>query len=151
MYLDDLKICVVGLGYVGLPLAVEFGNNRETLGFDINKKRIDELKNNIDITLAITKKEIKKSKFLKFSNESNDLKKFNCYIVTVPTPIDNLNEPNLKPIIDASELIGNYLKKGDIIIYESTVYPGCTEEICVPLLEKVSRLKFNQEISNILK
>ena len=145
MYLDDLKICVVGLGYVGLPLAVEFGNNRETLGFDINKKRIDELKNNIDITLAITKKEIKKSKFLKFSNASNDLKKFNCYIVTVPTPIDNLNEPNLKPIIDASELIGNYLKKGDIIIYESTVYPGCTEEICVPLLEKVSRLKFNQD------
>ena len=145
MNLVDLKICVVGLGYVGLPLAVEFGNNRETLGFDINKKRIDELKKNVDITLAITKKEIKESKFLKFSNSSNDLKKFNCYIVTVPTPIDNFNNPNLKPIIDASELIGNYLKKEDIIIYESTVYPGCTEEICVPLLEKVSKLKFNKD------
>ncbi|MDP3392403.1 nucleotide sugar dehydrogenase [Sediminibacterium sp.] len=137
------KIAVIGLGYVGLPLAVEFGKKFEVLGFDINKNRIDELKSGIDRTLESNFDEIKSAKFLNFSNDIVELRNYNRFIVTVPTPIDKFNAPDLLPLIKASEMIGQVLKKNDIVIYESTVYPGCTEEDCVPVLEKVSGLKYN--------
>ena len=138
-----LKLCIIGLGYVGLPLAVEFGKKRNTLGFDINKKRISELKQHKDTTLAINSDEISEAKFLNFSSFKDDLINCNCYIVTVPTPIDEFNKPNLQPLKDATSMIAKFLKPGDIIIYESTVYPGCTEEVCIPILEKNSGLNFN--------
>ena len=141
--IKDKKIAVIGLGYVGLPLAVEFGKQYSVLGFDINLDRIEELSNGIDKTMESTKEEILSSKSLKFSSQINDLKQYNIYIVTVPTPIDNYKSPDLKPLLLASKMLGGVIKKGDIIIYESTVYPGCTEEDCVPVLEEVSSLKFN--------
>ena len=140
---NDLKVCIVGLGYVGLPLAVEFGKVRNTLGFDIDKKRIEDLKNAIDKTKEHTRDDILESKFLSFTSSSEKLSFYNCYIITVPTPINKYNEPDLKPLIKATKEIGKYLKKGDLVIYESTVYPGCTEEKCVPILEKESNLQFN--------
>ena len=147
MHIKEIKICVIGLGYVGLPLAIEFGKYRETLGFDINEERIESLKQGIDKTLENSSFEIKNAQFLKLSSKESDIKNCNCYIVTVPTPIDENNNPNLKPIRDATNLLGKYLKKNDIVIYESTVYPGCTEEFCVPILEKKSNLKFNKDFN----
>ncbi len=141
--LDSCNLAVIGLGYVGLPLAVEFGKNREIIGFDINPDRVNELKNQYDSTQEVTTDELKSSVKLNFTNELQDLAKSNVYIITVPTPIDEQKKPDLNPLINASKSIGKVLKAGDIVIYESTVYPGATEEDCVPILEKVSGLKFN--------
>lgn len=137
------KIGIIGLGYVGLPLAVEFGKVMEVVGFDINQNRIAELKTGFDRTLEVDKAELQSSKGLSFSFQSEDLKTANYFIVTVPTPVDVYKKPDLTPLVKASETIGKVLKKGDVVIYESTVYPGCTEEDCVPVLEKFSGLKFN--------
>ena len=137
------KIVIVGLGYVGLPLAVEFGKKSIVIGFDINKGRIEELKKGFDRTLEVDSEELKLSKGLSFTCELSDLKDVNYYIVTVPTPVDEFKKPDLTPLIKASETVGKVLKKKDVVIYESTVYPGCTEEVCVPVLEKTSGLKFN--------
>ena len=139
------KIALIGLGYVGLPLAVEFGKKREVIGFDINKNRIDLLKKNIDPTLEISKKEFIEATHLNFTSNPKDLKDCNIFIVTVPTPIDNHKRPDLTALEKSSETVGSILKKGDIVIYESTVYPGATEEICVPILEKKSGLIFNKD------
>jgi len=143
--LENIKICIIGLGYVGLPLAVEFGKRRKTLGFDINEKRIKDLRNGIDKTLENSKEEISEAVHLKFTSFERDLYEFNCYILTVPTPIDKFNNPDLNPIKNATKQVGKYLKKDDLVIYESTVYPGCTEEVCVPILEKESKLNFNRD------
>ncbi|GCC52453.1 Vi polysaccharide biosynthesis UDP-N-acetylglucosamine C-6 dehydrogenase TviB [Chryseotalea sanaruensis] len=137
------KIGIIGLGYVGLPLAVEFGKMTDTLGFDINKQRIDELKKGHDRTLEVESEDLKASTKLSFSFDAEDLKTVQYFIVTVPTPVDEYKKPDLSPLVGASKTVGAALKKGDIVIYESTVYPGCTEEVCVPVLEKVSGLKFN--------
>ena len=145
MHLQNLKLAIIGLGYVGLPLAVEFGKKMMVIGFDINQKRIDELKLGIDVTLETTEQELYEAKFLNYSANTEDLKVANCFIVTVPTPIDLHKRPDLTPLLKASETVGNVLKKGDVVIYESTVYPGATEEDCVPILEKHSGLKFNQD------
>ncbi|MHA8054531.1 nucleotide sugar dehydrogenase [Aquirufa nivalisilvae] len=145
MHLTHKKIAVIGLGYVGLPLAVEFGKIYSVLGFDINTQRVKELANGIDRTLESNEEEIKSSVNLKFSSNKEDLSHYNVFIVTVPTPIDQFNAPDLKPLLLASEMLGSILKKGDIVIYESTVYPGCTEEDCVPVLENFSGLKFNHD------
>lgn len=140
------NIAIIGLGYVGLPLAVEFSKKKmNVIGFDVNKERIDELKSNEDHTLEISSSDLKASETLVFTSAIEDLKAANIYIVTVPTPITKSKSPNLKPIEKASETVGAVLKKGDIVIYESTVYPGCTEEICVPILEKNSNLRFNED------
>ena len=145
MNLTKVNITIVGQGYVGLPLAIEFGKKYSTLGFDINSTRIDDLKKGIDHTNEATTKQIKSANQLTFSSNINDIKKCNVYIVTVPTPIDEFKTPDLKPLRAASQMLGEILKKGDIVIYESTVYPGCTEEVCVPLLEESSNLKFNTD------
>ncbi|MCT7574656.1 Vi polysaccharide biosynthesis UDP-N-acetylglucosamine C-6 dehydrogenase TviB [Aliarcobacter butzleri] len=139
------KICVIGLGYVGLPLAHAFSSKYEVVGFDISKYRIDELSSGYDRTLELTENQVKEAikNGMKFSLDINDIKDCNIYIVTVPTPIDKNKKPDLTPLIKASETVGKVLKKGDIVIYESTVYPGATEEDCVPILEKFSNLKFN--------
>ncbi len=137
------KIAIIGLGYVGLPLAVEFGKTRAVLGFDINQKRVAELLSGKDSTLEVTSKDLSEASQLEFSSDKAKLEECGVYIITVPTPIDSVNRPDLTPIIKASEMVGNSLKAGDIVIYESTVYPGCTEEICVPILEQQSGLKFN--------
>ncbi|MBV9988366.1 MAG: nucleotide sugar dehydrogenase [Chitinophagaceae bacterium] len=141
----NMKIAVVGLGYVGLPLAVEFGKKYDVLGFDINAQRIEELRGFYDRTKESNEAEIRLAKLLKFSSDIEDLRSYNVYIVTVPTPIDGFKAPDLRPLLKASRMIGTVLKKGDIVIYESTVYPGCTEEDCVPVLEKESGLKFNKD------
>ena len=143
--LRGAKIAIVGLGYVGLPLAVEFGKQYPTLGFDINEARINELRDGRDSTLEATRQDLKSSKQLKFTNRPEELKSCNVYIVTVPTPIDKYKRPDLDPLLGASQTIGNVLKKGDIVIYESTVFPGCTEEMCVPVLERASGLRFNSD------
>ncbi len=145
MKLKNIKLSIVGLGYVGLPLAVEFGRKRSVVGFDINQRRIDELKAGNDYTLETTREELAAAKHLSYTTDLDDLRACNCYIVTVPTPIDEHKRPDLAPLIKASEKVGKVLKKGDIVIYESTVYPGCTEEDCVPVLEKNSGLKFNKD------
>jgi UDP-N-acetyl-D-galactosamine dehydrogenase len=142
---SDKKIGVIGLGYVGLPLAVEFGKKFDVVGFDINETRINELKSGFDRTKESNKEEIVSSSLLVFSSDISTLKTCNVFIVTVPTPIDKFNAPDLKPLLKASEMIGKVLKKGDIVIYESTVYPGCTEDDCVPILEFVSGLVFNKD------
>ena len=136
-------IAVIGLGYVGLPLAIEFGKKYETIGFDINKKRIEALKLGIDSTLEVDKDGFTDAIKLSFTNKSNNLAKCNYYIITVPTPVDQYKVPDLSPLVSASKAVGKVLKKGNIVVYESTVYPGATEEICVPMLEKVSGLKYN--------
>ena len=138
-------IGIIGLGYVGLPLAVEFGKILEVIGFDINHSRIEELRNGMDRTLEVDKNELAKAHHLTFSSNAEDLKRANYFIITVPTPVDEFKTPDLTPLIRASQTVGKVLKKGDIVIYESTVYPGCTEEVCVPELEKVSGLKFNKD------
>ena len=145
MILDKRKIAVIGQGYVGLPLAIEFGKKYPTLGFDINKARIDELKKGIDNTNEATTRQLRSANQLTFSANINDIKDSNIYIVTVPTPIDEFKTPDLNPLRGASKMIGGILQKGDIVIYESTVYPGCTEEVCVPLLEQASGLIFNTD------
>ena len=140
------KICVIGLGYVGLPLAHAFSEKYEVVGYDINTSRVDELNNGIDRTLELSEEKINKALLngISFSAKLEDVKNCNIYIVTVPTPIDEQNEPDLTPIIKSTEAIASVLSKNDIVIYESTVYPGVTEEICVPILEKISELKFNE-------
>jgi UDP-N-acetyl-D-glucosamine/UDP-N-acetyl-D-galactosamine dehydrogenase len=143
--LRKCRIGVVGLGYVGLPLAVEFGKRFDTVGFDLKTSRIKELAAGKDSTLEVDRKELKSAARLAFTDNVRDLKKCRVYIVTVPTPIDDYKRPDLTPLQKASASLGSVLKKGDIVIYESTVYPGCTEEICVPILEKVSGLKFNKD------
>ncbi|WP_180002630.1 MULTISPECIES: Vi polysaccharide biosynthesis UDP-N-acetylglucosamine C-6 dehydrogenase TviB [Acinetobacter] len=141
----DLKIAVIGLGYVGLPLAVEFGKKVPVVGFDIYQKRIDELRNGQDHTLEVSPEELKQAIHLSYSTNLEDLKNCNFFIVTVPTPIDEFKQPDLTPLVKASTSIGKVLKKGDVVVYESTVYPGATEETCIPVLEQVSDLKFNQD------
>ena len=141
--LDTLKLAIIGLGYVGLPLAVEFAKKRSVVGFDINQARIDALKTGHDATLEVSDEELAEATGLSYSANLQDLAACNTYIVTVPTPIDEHKQPDLTPLVKASETIGKVLKKGDIVIYESTVYPGATEEDCVPVLEKFSGLKFN--------
>ena len=143
--LSDIRLGIIGLGYVGLPLAVEFGKTRSVLGFDINPKRISELSAGHDFTLETEPEELRAAKHLVFSTQLEDLRTCNCFIVTVPTPIDAHKRPDLTPLIKASETVGKVLKKGDVVIYESTVYPGCTEEDCVPVLEACSGLTFNQD------
>lgn len=137
------KIAIVGLGYVGLPLAVEFGKKHEVVGFDINKQRISELSEGNDRTLETTKDDILSSTFLTFSSDQEQLRQCNIFIITVPTPVDQYNRPDLTPLVKASETVGKALKEGDIVVYESTVYPGCTEQDCVPVLERVSGLTYN--------
>ncbi len=139
------SIAIIGLGYVGFPLAVEFGKQYPTLGFDIDATRISELHRGYDRTQEVSDAQLKTSSHLKFSSELIDLSACNTFIVTVPTPIDHFKKPDLGPLLKASEMIGHVLKKGDVVIYESTVYPGCTEEDCVPVLEKQSGLKFNED------
>ena len=141
--LKKVKLAVIGLGYVGLPLAVEFGKNRFVIGFDVNVDRIEELKNGFDSTLEVHANELRDSDKLEFSNNLKDIADCNVYIVTVPTPIDDKKRPDLRPLIKATNTIGQVLKKGDVVIYESTVYPGATEEDCIPILEKISCLKYN--------
>jgi UDP-N-acetyl-D-galactosamine dehydrogenase len=145
MNLDKVKIAVIGQGYVGLPLAIEFGKKYPTIGFDINRYRIDELKKGVDHTNEATPEQLKSATELTFSANINDIKECNVYIVTVPTPIDEFKTPDLNPLRNASIMLGEILKKGDTVIYESTVYPGCTQEVCVPLLEKSSGLIFNTD------
>ncbi|MFC3337763.1 Vi polysaccharide biosynthesis UDP-N-acetylglucosamine C-6 dehydrogenase TviB [Paracandidimonas soli] len=145
MQIDQVKLAVVGLGYVGLPLAVEFGKRRSVLGFDINEKRIAELKAGRDHTLEVDSDELAQASQLSFISNAEELAQANVFIVTVPTPIDQYKRPDLTPLIRASETIGKVLKRGDIVIYESTVYPGATEEDCVPVLEAVSGLRFNED------
>lgn len=143
--LDDKKIAIIGLGYVGLPLAVEFGRSRPVVGFDINLARIGELKSGKDSTLEVAVEELVAAKQLSFSNRPEDIADCGVFIVTVPTPIDKVNRPDLTPLVKASETVGKVMKAGAVVIYESTVYPGCTEEVCVPVLEKYSGLRFNQD------
>ncbi len=145
MDINVARIAVIGLGYVGLPLAVEFGKSRRTLGFDINPKRISELKEGVDLTQEVSESELRQSSLLEFSDYSKDLINCGVYIVTVPTPIDSVNRPNLLPLKRATETVANALQKGDVVIYESTVYPGCTEEVCVPILEELSGLTYNKD------
>lgn len=143
--LSRTSIGVIGLGYVGLPLAVEFGRKYRTTGFDINAARIRQLKAGNDITLEASRAELKSARKLRFSSRINDLKRCKVYIVTVPTPIDQYKRPDLTPLVKASQTVGKVLKRGDVVVYESTVYPGCTEEVCVPVLEKYSGLRFNKD------
>ena len=145
MNINDYKIAVVGLGYVGLPLAAEFGKVFDTIGFDIHPERINELNDGLDSTLELNASDLNKAKKLRYSNNSNDIKNCNIYIITVPTPIDKDKEPDLAPLIQATETIGNILNSQDLVIYESTVYPGTTEEVCAPILEHKSNLKFNED------
>jgi len=143
--LRNCRIGVVGLGYVGLPLAVEFGKHFHTIGFDISASRIKALRAGRDTTLEVSRQELRAAKLLTVSAQIKDLKRCRIFIVTVPTPIDEYKRPNLTPLERASETVGQILKKGNIVVFESTVYPGCTEEICVPILERVSGLKFNRD------
>lgn len=143
--LKDAKIAIIGLGYVGLPLAVEFGKQYPTTGFDIRAARVDELRLGVDSTLEVSAEELADSPELRYSATVSDIAECNVYIVTVPTPIDAAKRPDLTPLMKASEMIGGVLKLGDVVIYESTVYPGCTEEVCVPILERVSGLTFNRD------
>ncbi|HFF4979296.1 TPA: Vi polysaccharide biosynthesis UDP-N-acetylglucosamine C-6 dehydrogenase TviB, partial [Acinetobacter baumannii] len=143
--LEQLKIAIIGLGYVGLPLAVEFGKHKPTIGFDINTDRIQELKSGHDHTLEVTSDELKHVHQLSYTADIEDLKTANFFIVTVPTPIDDFKQPDLTPLVKASQSIAKVLKKGDIVVYESTVYPGATEEVCIPELEKHSGLNFNKD------
>ena len=137
------NIAIIGLGYVGIPLAVEFGKSIPTIGFDIDKSRIDELNSGFDRTLEMSKDNLESSTYLKYTTDITDTSDCNIFIITVPTPINSKNKPNLTPLVKSSQSVGSVLKKGDIVIYESTVYPGVTEDECVPILEEVSGLKFN--------
>ncbi len=143
--LSDVKIAVIGLGYVGLPLAVEFGKKYPTVGFDINSQRVKELKQGHDFTLEVSKDELADSAFISYASDIEALKTSNVYIVTVPTPIDEHKQPDLTPLVKASQMLANVINKGDIVIYESTVYPGATEDVCIPQIEKNSNLVFNKD------
>lgn len=145
MSAKNKTIAIIGLGYVGLPLAVEFGKKREVIGFDINSARISELKNGNDHTLECNAEELAQARYLRYSSDAELLREAQIFIVTVPTPVDSANRPDLTPLVRASETVGKYLKDGDIVIYESTVYPGATEEVCVPILERISGKKFNKD------
>lgn len=145
MKLENTKIAIIGLGYVGLPLAVEFGKKQAVVGFDINEKRISELNEGNDFTLEVSPEELRKAAELQCTSNVNDIKSCNVYIVTVPTPIDDANAPDLTPLEKSSAMLAKVISKGDLVIYESTVYPGATEEVCVPILEKGSGLRFNEE------
>lgn len=145
MNLSNKTIAVIGLGYVGLPLAVEFGKQRPVIGFDINTRRVDELRAGKDHTLECSPEELKAAKNLRYSASLEDLKEASVFIVTVPTPVDEVNRPDMRPLVSASKTVGSALKRGDVVIYESTVYPGATEEVCVPVLEKTSGLQFNRD------
>ena len=142
---NNYKIGIIGLGYVGLPLAVEFGKKYDTIAYDINKNRINELLRGLDSTGEITKRNLQSSIKLSLTNNLKNLSKCNIYIISVPTPINKKNEPDLSILLSATESIASIIKKKDIVIYESTVYPGCTEEDCVPILEKISGLKYNKD------
>jgi UDP-N-acetyl-D-galactosamine dehydrogenase len=145
MNLKSTRLGVIGLGYVGLPLAVEFGKKFPTVGFDIKPERVKELRRGKDSTLEVAQKELREAKKLSYESDLAALRRCNVFIVTVPTPIDKYNRPDLTPLEKSSETVGKVLKKGSIVVYESTVYPGCTEEVCVPILERVSGLKFNRD------
>lgn len=145
MNLNNQKIAVIGLGYVGLPLAVEFGKHRDVLGFDINAARVAELQAGRDSTLEVSAEELQRASQLRYSTNLEDLRSCGVFIVTVPTPVDQANRPDMTPLVKASETVGKVLKPGAVVIYESTVYPGATEEVCVPVLEKFSGLKFNRD------
>lgn len=142
---DNKILAVIGLGYVGLPLAVEFGRHREVIGFDIDDTRIAQLRAGLDKTQEVDADDVQSAKYLRYTSDPADLCKAQVFIITVPTPIDSNNRPNLTPLVRASEMVGRVLKKGDIVIYESTVYPGATEEDCVPVLERMSGLAFNAD------
>jgi UDP-N-acetyl-D-galactosamine dehydrogenase len=142
---ENQNIAIIGLGYVGLPLAVEFGKQRNVIGFDINKERIAELNSGKDSTLEVSADQLKEAKYLNYSSNLDDIKSAKIFIVTVPTPVDNVNRPDLSPLVKASETVGKVLSSGAIVIYESTVYPGATEEVCIPVLEEVSGLIFNKD------
>ena len=143
--LRNCRIAVVGLGYVGLPLAVEFGKHLDTLGFDVKPERVAALRKGRDSTLEVTRSELKSAARLRFTTSLSELRRCRVFIVTVPTPIDGYKRPDLSPLVRASESVGAVLRKGAVVIYESTVYPGCTEEVCVPILERVSGLRFNRD------
>jgi len=143
--LENTRVAIVGLGYVGLPLAVEFGRRYDTVGFDIRAARVDELRAGHDHTLEVDAAELAAATRLRFSAELEGIRGCNVYIVTVPTPIDAAKRPDLTPLVNASESLGQVLERGDIVVYESTVYPGCTEEVCIPILERVSGLVFNRD------
>lgn len=143
--MNDVKIAVIGLGYVGLPLAVEFGKQRPVIGFDINEARIAELRSGKDSTLEVSSAELAAAVKLEYVSDARDLQECGVFIVTVPTPIDQVNRPDLTPLVKASEAVAKVMRPGAIVVYESTVYPGCTEEVCVPILEKYSGLRFNQD------
>ncbi len=145
MNLDNTTIALIGLGYVGLPLAVEFGKHRPVIGFDINQARVAELQGGKDHTLECSPEQLKAAQHLRFSSQLDDLRDCGIFIVTVPTPVDDAHRPDLTPLVKASQTVGSVLKKGDVVIYESTVFPGATEEVCVPELEKASGLTFNQD------
>ena len=141
----DLKLAIIGLGYVGLPLALEFAKKKSIIGYDINKNRVTELSKGIDRNLEFKKKDFENLEKIEFTNNIENIKSANCFIITVPTPVDKLNRPDLRLLLKATQMIGTIIKKGNLIIYESTVYPGCIEEKCVPLLEKCSKLSFNKD------
>jgi len=145
LQISNARIAIIGLGYVGLPLAVEFGKHFPTLGFDINTKRIQELNSGQDRTLELDSTELASAPLLRYANDTAELEEYNTYIVTVPTPIDEHKRPDLTPLHRASELLGTVVKKGDVVIYESTVYPGCTEDDCIPIIERASNLRFNTD------
>ncbi len=146
-----MKIAVIGLGYVGLPLAVAFSEKYPVVGFDISLERVEELKNGYDRTLEVENSELQSAidRGIEFTHNLEDIEDANVYIVTVPTPIDRYKTPDLTPLKKASEMVGSILSEGDIVIYESTVYPGCTEEVCVPILEKMSGLEFNEDFCRL--
>jgi UDP-N-acetyl-D-galactosamine dehydrogenase len=145
MNLNSATIAIIGLGYVGLPLAVEFGKKRPVIGFDINPARIAELQSGKDHTLECSESELQEAQHLRYSHDATELSQAQVYIVTVPTPVDKANRPDMSPLVKASQTVGRVMKRGDVVIYESTVYPGATEEVCVPVLEEVSGLKINQD------
>ena len=145
MKLVNSKIAIIGLGYVGLPLAIEFGKLRSVVGFDINSARISELKAGVDRTLEVSTSEMAESALIEFTSNVEELRNCGIFIVTVPTPVDKANRPDLAPLIRASELVGSVISNGAVVIYESTVYPGATEEVCVPVLERTSGKIFNQD------
>ena len=145
MFASNPRLCVIGLGYVGLPLAVEFGKKITTIGFDINQTRVDELRSGVDHTLELTREELQATTQLSFTTDEADIRGVDIYIVTVPTPINSSHQPDLIPLEKASALLGRVIQKNSIVIFESTVYPGCTEEICIPIIEKTSGMRFNED------
>lgn len=143
--MNDSKIAIIGLGYVGLPLSIEFGKAFKTIGFDTKNSRVAELKRGYDSSLEVTAEDFQNSSMLKFTSDVNDISNCNIFIITVPTPIDEYKKPNLMPLVTASQTVGKFVQKNDLVIYESTVYPGATEEVCIPILEQYSGMKFNQD------